>query len=409
MKKIFLGCLVLLLASVWLIAKIEHDPGYVLLSYSVHTVETSIWIALVAFVALFLSLWLLFIWMRRLIIRSSALSQWFSDRGYRKSQKQTTQGLIAFIEGNWQSSRRILSRAAEKSETPLLNYLIAARACHELGDAKQINEFLKKAEQSTAGAGIAVELTQAELQLRNLHFEQALATLTRLRRNASKHPHVLHLLKSAYIGLNDWQAILDLLPDLRKYKVAPEPALHELELTASKARIDDISKGRDNTLSDLNNFWSTLPKAMARNSEFVACYAEHIIPVGGEQQAEKLIRNQLKREWNKDLISLYGTVASEDAGKQLLHAEAWLLERNNDSILMLTLGRLSLRNGLWGKAKEYFENSLKMEKTGEVCAELGRLLAHLGEHERSNEYFHQGLLLNTSVLPQLPMPEKKSA
>lgn len=409
MKRLFIACLFLLVASVALVAAIEIDPGYLLLSYGLYTLETSVWVGLAAFIALFALVYGVFSLLRRIISRSTAFNQWLTGHSYRKSQKQTTKGLIAFIEGNWHSAKRILPRAAAKSETPLLNYLVAARACHEMGDNQQVKEFLKKAEQSTAGAGIAVELTQAELQLRNEHYEQALATLTRLRRNAAKHPHVLHLLKRAYLGLNDWQAILVLLPQLRKYNVASSELLDDLELSASRARLDDIAKLKDNALEELNTFWSKLPKTITRNSELVAVYCEHMIRLSAEQQAEKLIRKQLGREWNKKLIELYGTIEGEDVGKQLLHAESWLRERNNDAQLLLTLGRLSLRNSLWGKAREYFENSLKLERNAQACAELGRLLAHLGEHQRSNEYFQQGLLLSTHALPQLPMPEKRIA
>lgn len=407
MKRFFIVSLIVLLFAVALVAAIEYDPGYLLLSYGHYTLETSIWIGLAMFIILFAVVYGAFSLLRRLIHGSNAVSQWLSGRGYRKSQKQTTQGLIAFIEGNWQTSRRILSRAAQKSEMPLLNYLIAARACHELGDHKQVKDFLQKAEQSTIGAGIAVELTQAELHLKSGHLEQALATLTRLRRNAGKHPHVLHLLKTAYVGLNDWKAVLALLPELRKYKVANEQEFNELELTASKARIEDIAKGKGNTLVELNSFWSKLPRSMVHNSDLVACFARSIIQCNGQQQAEKLIRDQLNREWSRELVALYGTITGDDAGKQLLHAENWLHERNNDAVLLLTLGRLSLRNALWGKAREYFENSLKLQLSSEACAELGRLLAHLGEHEKSNEYFHKGLLLSTNGLPQLPLPEKK--
>ena len=60
-------------------------------------------------------------------------------------------------------------------------------------------------------------------------YEQALATLVRARRNAGRHPYVLDLLCKAYRGLGDWQALSDLLPELRKYKVMPEDELAGLE------------------------------------------------------------------------------------------------------------------------------------------------------------------------------------
>lgn len=407
MKRFFIASLIVLIVSVALVAAIELDSGYILISYHTYTIETTVWVGIALFVILFSLVYGFFSVLRRLVSGTGALGDWFSGRGYRRSQQQTTKGLIAFIEGNWQSSRRILSKAATKSETPLLNYLVAARASHALDDSKQMKEFLKKAEESTTGAGIAVGLTQAELQLRGGRLEQSLATLTRVRRNAGKHPHVLSLLAQVYQGLNDWQEVLILLPELKKYKVLTQEELAELEITACKESLLDAAKSRtDNVLEELHQLWQGYSSASKSNSDVVACYAESIMPLGGMQEAEKLIRNRLKKDWNEKLVSLYGRVAADDPGRQLIIAENWLKERNNDAALFLCLGRLSLRNSLWGKAREYFERSLQFEDSEEVCAEMGRLLAHLGEHEKSSEYFHRGLLLATDGLVDLPMPDK---
>ena len=298
--------------------------------------------------------------------------------------------------------------AAAKSETPLINYLIAARASYSLDDSEKLKEYLKKAEETTSGASVAVGITQAELQLRSGSYEQSLATLQRVRKNVGKHPHVLFLLKEVYQGLNDWQELLALLPELKQYKVLTPEKLAELELTASKKSIIDAAKSRTGDTSvELHKLWKLLPKASQKNSEVVAAYAEAIMTLGDMQEAEKLIRKQLTKDWNKQLVALYGRVKAEDVGRQLIHAESWLRERNNDAGLLLCLGRLSLSNSLWGKAREYFEISFKLEETGDVCAELGRLLAHLGEHEKSNEYFQRGLMLATNGLPELPLPDKQ--
>ena len=408
MKRLFIASLIVLVLSVVLVAAIELDPGYILISYHTYTLETSVWVGIGLFVVLFSMVYGFFSLLRGLISGTGALGDWLSGRGYRRSQQQTTNGLIAFIEGNWQSSRRTLVRAAAKSETPLLNYLIAARASHALDDNTQMKAFLKKAEQSTTGAGIAVGLTQAELQLRSGHLEQSLATLTRVRRNAGKHPYVLSLLAQVYQGLNDWQQVLALLPALKKNKVLTPDELTALEITASKESILETARSRRDAPDNLRQLWQSFSSASKANSEVVACYAESIITLGGMQQAEKLIRNHLKKDWNIALVSLYGKVATDDPVRQLLVAENWLKQRNNDAALFLCLGRLSLRNSLWGKAREYFERSLQFEDSGEVCAEMGRLLAHLGEHEESSQYFHRGLLLATDGLVDFPMPPSRS-
>ncbi|MEH6557716.1 MAG: heme biosynthesis HemY N-terminal domain-containing protein [Oceanicoccus sp.] len=407
MKRVFIASLLILLASVALVAAIEFDPGYLLISYGHYTLESSIWIGLGVFLLFFLLVYGFFSVLRRVVNGSSMFSQWLSGRDHRRSQKQTTRGIISFIEGNWRLSRQILSRAATKSETPLLNYLIAARASHVLGDEKETRAFLKKAEESTTGASNAVGLTQAELQLSSGQLEQSLATLTRVRRNAGKHPYVLHLLRQVYEGLNDWQAVLALIPELRKYSVLSVEKLDALVLRASRESIVEAANARGVSATQLEKLWAQLPKAAVKNSDIVACYANQLIALGEMQKAEKLIRSQLKKDWDKDLIGLYGKVATDDVAKQLIHAENWLKERNNDATLLLCLGRLSLRNSLWGKAREYFENGLKLEKSAEVYGELARLLAHLGELEKSNDYFQQGLALLPDGLIDLPMPEKQ--
>lgn len=407
MKRIYFLLLLLLIASVALVAAIEYDPGYLLLSYGHYTVETSIWIGLLFFALLFLSVYVFFSVLRGFISRSRLLREWFSSRGYRHSREQTTRGLIAFTEGNWQQARRILSRAAKKSETPLLNYLIAARASFALGDKAKIKTFLQAADKSTSGASIAVDLTQADLQLRSGENEQALATLTRLRKNAGKHPFVLSLLKSAYWELKDWQGLFELLPELKKYHLLSDDEYRQLELATCKGCIEEVAKAGDNTLDQLNQWWHKLSKNMRSNGEVVACFVQQLLAFDGETQAEKLIRDQLKREWDRELVDLYGRLEGDDTEKQLLHAERWLQERNSDPALLLCLGRLSIRNALWGKAREYFENSLKLENSAIVCAELGRLLAYLGEHEKSNNYFERGLI-SASALPDLSFPERST-
>lgn len=407
MKRVFIASLLILLASVVLVAAIEFDPGYLLISYGHYTLESSIWIGLGVFLLFFFIVYGFFSVLRRAINGSSAFSNWLSGRDHRRSQKQTAKGLILFIEGNWRVSRRILSRAAAKSETPLLNYLIAAKASHVLGDEKETRAFLKKAEESTTGASNAVGLTQAELQLSSGQLEQSLATLTRVRRNAGKHPYVLHLLKQVYEGLNDWQQVLALIPELRKHSVLNAEELDKLVLKASQESIVEAAKVRGVSATQLEKLWAQLPKEAIKNSKIVACYVNQLIVLGEMQKAEKLIRSQLKKDWNKELIALYGKVAVDDVAKQLIHAENWLKERNNDATLLLCLGRLSLRNSLWGKAREYFENSLKLEKNAEVYGELARLLVYLGELEKSNDYFQQGLVLLPNGLIDLPMPEKQ--
>ena len=403
MKLVLMLCVVMLLVAAAVVAGIQYDPGYVLLTYGDYTVETTVWVGIVALLVILFLLYVVYYLLSRSMRAGNAVGHMVVERKHRRSKRQTTLGLIAFIEGNWERSRRLLVNSAEDSETPLLNYLMAARASQAVGDSQNIREYLRSAEKSTSGASIAVELTQAELQLENGQLEECLATLNRARQNASKHPYVLTLLKDVYIGLSDWDSLVALLPELNKNKVLAPEEITQLERKAVIGKLNQAAEKQN--IEELQAAWQRLPKELLRNSVVVSHYAKLLKAANDGDTAERMLREQLKRDWQKSLIIQYGLVETSLPEKQLGRAEIWLKDHGDDAALLLSLGRICMRNELWGKAREYFESSYQLERSGETCAELGRLLASLGEHEQSNHYFQEGLLLSTSNLPELPLPK----
>jgi HemY protein len=404
MRKLFAFSLVGLFLGVAIVALIEIDPGYVLVAYGNYTVETSLWVGTLVLLLFSGLAYLLTRLVRKTLGGKNSIATWLGMRKSRKGVHLTNRGLINFIEGNWSKSRQQLLRGAKGNEAPLLNYLIAARASHQLNETDKMREYLGVAEQSETDAGIAVELTQAEMKLDMGQYEQALATLVRARRNAGRHPYVLSLLRKVYEGLEDWQAIAELLPELKKYKVIPESEYSQLELKVHTLLF--TQSVADAGTDELKKSWGRLPAALKKEPALVRDYLELLLGLGAYEEAGKFIVRSLKGEWDSALVRLYGFVEGANPTRQLAQAESWLAGHDKDAQLHLCLGRLSARNKLWGKARDFFESSYKLERSAEVCAELGRLLASLGEDNVSAAYFREGLLIKEPDLPELPMPDK---
>ncbi|CAN0601284.1 unnamed protein product, partial [Ectocarpus sp. 12 AP-2014] len=208
---------------------IETEPGYLLIAYGGYTVETSFWVGILLIASVILILYTALRFLARLISSPGAVLNWAGERRLRQSARLTSRGLINFVEGNWSRSRKQLLRGARYSESPLLNYLMAARASYRLQEPESMRRYLTQAAESDLEAGIAVELTQAELHLQSKQYEEALAVLVQARNNVGRHPYVLQLLCDAYDGLGDIEAMLALIPDLRKHRVAGPIELDELE------------------------------------------------------------------------------------------------------------------------------------------------------------------------------------
>jgi len=410
MRGLLILALLALLLGVGVVALIENHPGYVLIAYGQYTVETSLWVGLVLLALIALLLYAAIALLRKVFSGQRSIAGWLGQRKTRRAARLTHRGLINFIEGNWERARRQLVGGAEHSEVPLLNYLIAARASFQLDEADKMREYLGMAEQAGSDAGIAVELTQAELKLQGGQFEQAVATLERARRNAGRHPYVLKLLHKAYRALEDWDALLKLLPELRKHAVLDDAALLDLERTVHTQLLETCATaGGDSASVALHQRWQATPAALRQDKVVLRSYVGYLIHAGDVSGAAKVIQRALKQDWDGDLARLFGYVELPDAGRQLAQAEAWLADHPRDYQLLLTLGRLSCRHELWGKARDYFESSYRQRRTPEVCAELGRLLAALGEDRESAGYFREGLLLRETSLPLLPQPKRADA
>lgn len=374
---------------------VVRDPGYVLISYADMAVETSLWFALILLVASYLLIRLVMLTLRRSRLGTGRFGSWLRQRKSRQARQQTVQGLMLMAEGQWSEARKLLVASAKEVGTPLINFLSAARAAHEMGDPQGRDELLRHAHESTPGSRFAVGLTQAELQMNGGQWEQCLATLLQLKVGASRHPQVLGMLCGVYQQLEDWQALIELLPEVRKRRIYGEPEFQRLQLRAWCCRFGQSG-------AQVEEIWQAVPKELKRSADVVVAYVSALSAAGLEEQAEAVLRSALQQNWSADLLDLFGQVTGTDPQRQLVVAESWVKERPNDPRLLLALGRISMMNGQWAKAREYLEASLRLGRSAEVYGELGRLCVALGDGDRGAEYLSQA----TVPLPTLPLPAR---
>lgn len=395
MKRLFIAVLATLLLAAVLAAAIAYDPGYVLIAFGNYTLETTVWVGVTLLLVILLAMYGVILLLHRSVRQGSIFSRWRANWSERRGRQLTQRGLLAYLEGNFERARVVLDRGANRTETPALNYLLAARAAAAQGEHKMAELYLLRAQRSDDDADFAIALTTAELQLRQGKLQEALVSLTRMRNQAAKHPYILKLLQDTYTALRDWEKLIELLPQLRKYKLLTREAAAELEMRATAQRLDELAAQKQ--IETMRERWQNLPRAIERDVRVVAAYARGLIALGASSEAEAILRASLKRDWNTELVALYGKSEATDTNRQFAQAEQWLKEHGSSAALLACLGRLAQRNQLWGKARDYFEQSLHLENNSEVCIELGRLLAQLGQHERSSEYYERGLLAVVQV------------
>lgn len=371
-----------------------QDPGYVVINFRGYLLEMSVPGLTLLIIALFFLLWAaakLFQAPRKL---GEAAGRYRTGR----AGQRLTRGVIEVAEGNFAKGERLLARGAGVSEAPLLNYLQAARAAHLLGQDERRDTWLKQAYENLPGAANAVLLTQAELQLDQKQYEQALATLRRIEDNSPNHRHALMLLGRLYYRLQDWQHLRELLPKLKKYGRL-DPAT--FELWSIRVIQEQMKAAADEAA--LTEAWKTAPRNLRQHIDVLETWFASLIRIGLHDKAERELAAELKREWRAPLVRLYGLVQGKDSNRQLKRAEDWLKNHGEDADLLLTAARLCIRNELWGKARSYLETVIALRPSPEAYQEYGRLLNQLGEGEAAADAYREGLnLVAGSPVPAIP-------
>ena len=371
-----------------------QDPGYVVINFQNYLIEMSVPILMAFIFLIVVGAWLLVKLFRAPRKIGEAAGRYRAGR----AGQRLTKGVIEVAEGNFAKGERLLARAARVSDTPLLNYLQAARAAHLLGHDDRRDDWLKQAYEQTPEAANAVLLTQAELQLDREQYEQALATLRRLEENSPNHSHALDLLGRLYFRLEDWNHLSELLPKLRKQGRLDEPTLDKW---SQRVYIEKLHHALDG--DTILAVWKDMPKGLRNHLPLLEAYYSSLMRTGMHDKAEKDLVADIKREWRGPLVRLFGMVEGGNASKQLKSAENWLKNHGEDADLLLTSARLCLRNELWGKARSYLETVISIRPSPEAYQEYGRLLNRLGEGDAAADAYRSGLgMVARSPLPAIP-------
>lgn len=387
------------------------DPGYLLIAFGNYTFETSLFALLVAVTVLYLVIklsLLVFRWINPWhLIR---FGRNYKEHLRAKSRSTTIEGLLYFTRGSWESSYNLLKRGMKDSDASVINYLAAACAAHQQGNKEAWMNCLESAEQKYPAARSTINSLKAQLLFKSDQLEQCVAVLQQMKTSSLNDAPLLQLLKEVYLKLSDWEQLGKLLPALEKNAVIDE---EEAELIRVRIFMEDLYRTSNQRadLSDadigaqLENAWKKGPTSYKQDERIVKHYAEILFKLDQKEQARKAIEVALNKSWSDELIRRYGELDFGASHQRLLIAESWIQGRPGNAGLLLALGRLAMRNELWGKAREYFDTSLEVASTAEAHGELARLLKCLGEGKTASEHqekFMQGI---GAQLPTLPMPK----
>jgi len=397
MRRRLLKAILFLLLACGLVFLLWRGDGYLLIAYGTKTIEMTLWVAALAAVIIYTAIW----FSRKLMLGGVEMVRRFREiflfGSVERAQKRAANGMVDYLTGDWLGARKKLVRTLDKVEYPLANYIAAARSSFEMGDEAEADNILDKA-LTLAHSELPVALTRARLHVQSGRYEKAIEILKPIDIKMPRQAAVLDLMHHIYIAQKNWRALEDMFPVMRKAKVLSNVEFEALEVLLACEKMKAQSEQSKSLLiaerlPALQSLWKSYSRSVQKLPAVITAYAQALTENYQDQEAEVIVRKALSSNWYEPLVSLYGRLQVEESHSQIRTVEGWLKSKPQDPALLLSMGRLMLRNQQWELAREYFQRSLNQQQSLETMVELARLMEKLGDHKKSADYYQQSLLL----------------
>jgi HemY protein len=363
----------------------RHSTGYVVIVSAPYRVELSLNLLVFLVVAGYFAFYFLTRLIATLVGIPSRVREYRADRQRSRLRQSLNDALLAFFQGRYASAEKSAATALIGDETKGVAAIIAARSAHELGRFSEREQFLDQARGAEPGVDQARLTTLADLLVSQGRHEEALGVLKDLSARDSRNLRLLRLKLQAEQAMRNWDEVLATVGALVKLGgLGPE----EASAARRGAHLGNLNRKAQDS-GALTAYWKQLPAEMRVDAAVAATAARYHLALGGNAEAQAIIEQALEREWNPSLVALYGDAAGADALPQIERAEKWLRSQARDPALLLALGKLCMRQALWGKAQSYIEASLALEPTHDGHMTLASLMEQIGKPQEAVQHFRR--------------------
>ncbi|HUQ27424.1 MAG TPA: heme biosynthesis HemY N-terminal domain-containing protein [Usitatibacter sp.] len=367
----------------------KDSSGYVVIVTQPYRIELSLTLLVFLVLGGYLAFYALARFVATLVAIPARVRAYREERENSRLRQSLNEALIAFFQGRYASAEKSAAAALTGEETKGVAAIIAARSAHELGRFSEREQFLDQAKGGAESLDQARLTTLADLLVSQERYEEALAVLNDLSVRDARNLRLLRLKLQAEQALRNWDAVLATLASLAKLGGLGPAEASAIRRAAHLGNL--VKKSQD--VAALAGYWKQIPADMRVDPIVAATASRYYLALGSPAEAQAILEQALEREWNSSLVALYGEAGGADAMPQIERAEKWLRAHARDPALLLALGKLCMRQELWGKAQSYIEASLALEPTHDGHMTLAALMERIGRPQEADKHFRRSAQL----------------
>jgi HemY protein len=380
--------LVLALLGIGLALLATEAQGLLVLLAPPYRIELSLFLAALLLLALLLATWTASWWTQRITDFPQRVAAYRRRRAEVGSQRALRAATKALFEGRFARAEREARAAQAAPADAGIAALIGARAAHRMQESGRRDVWLERLDGNPELA-VAQLVSSAEMWADSHEGERALAALEQLQSaRGARSIHAARIALTANVQAGRWDEVVKGVYALAK-RNAVIPVLADKYLSLAWR---ELLADRRHDPPALEAMWKKIPAADRCRPELALVGARLLNLAGRGHAAAQALQAALEAQWDPRLLDEYGRAHAFPGRVQIERAEAWLEQHPQDAALLRCLGLLCQRDQLWGKAKIYLQDSLRLQPHPATLLALARLAEALNEEAEAARLYREAAL-----------------
>ena len=362
----------------------RHGSGYVVMIVPPLRIELSV----MMFVILAIALFALGYGSIRLAITTYGLPRQRQKARTEQARATSRDAVFASLEslfsGRFRDAEEKARVAMQHEDTRDLAAALAAWAAYEGGNSGAAVPYLDRI--LGEGGGKAANMrdaSKAYMLLADGRAHEARELLKSLASNDPKNPGVLKMKVEAEMADKAWDDVLATLTPLARSGMLPAAAAQQIRLNAEI----NLIKAKPHNREIIIAAWESLDSASRYDPLMAVTVAKRLAGLDCGDDARRVVEEAIDKRgndgWDESLVAMYAACRGDSTLAQIERAEKWLKQHARDSVLLATLGKLCMRQSLWGKAQSYLEASVALQPTLDAHMTLARLMEQMGKRDEA--------------------------
>ncbi|MEM5328235.1 heme biosynthesis protein HemY [Paraburkholderia sp. JHI2823] len=371
----------------------RFDAGQVLLVYPPYRVDISLNLFVVGIVVAFVLFYAILRFVRNVVTMPRRVAAYRARMRTEKANSALRDAVGNLYAGRFSRAEKAARDSLADQKNTSAAGLIAATAAHRLHEYARRDEWLTQVDDPDLQE--ARLMATADMRADGRDADGALAALTEMRTQGGRRIHAQQIALRAQQQLKNWSEVLKLVKTLEKREALhPAVAVRLRQLAA-----ENLLRDRRHNADALLELWQSLSPVERHSPRLADCAAELLIALERQADARKIVEEALAQNWDARLLRRYPDTVSNDALPLIQKAEAWRKDHPDDGDLLFALGRLCLKQQLWGKAQSFLEAAIKSADASQneplkirSHRALARLHEQLGDGEKAATHYRESAL-----------------